>query len=106
MAARSRPWAAARRRCPARRWRWQWRENGPNRAKIDPALFVLRDMADYALDVVAPAPPRRSPRCCPMPKPTLCYRADPDEPLFARQQAVWEPLLAGVERATACGLNG
>jgi chaperone required for assembly of F1-ATPase len=73
----------------------EWAEQGEDR----PALFVLRDMADYALDVVAPAPPRRSPRCCPMPKPTLCYRADPDEPLFARQQAVWEPLLAGAENA-------
>ena len=24
---------------------------------------------------------------------TLCYRADPDEPLYRRQQALWEPLV-------------
>jgi chaperone required for assembly of F1-ATPase len=27
----------------------------------------------------------------------LCYRADPDEPLYRRQQALWEPLLAALE---------
>ena len=35
-----------------------------------------------------------------MPKTdTLCYRADPDEPLHARQQEVWEPLLGAFEAA-------
>ena len=28
---------------------------------------------------------------------TLCYRADPDEALWKRQQTVWEPLLAACE---------
>ena len=28
---------------------------------------------------------------------TLCYRADPDEALFERQWAIWEPLLAAAE---------
>ena len=28
---------------------------------------------------------------------TLCYRADPDEPLYRRQQELWEPLLTAAE---------
>ena len=28
---------------------------------------------------------------------TLCYRADPDEPLYRRQQELWEPLLQAAE---------
>ena len=28
---------------------------------------------------------------------TLCYRADPDEPLYRRQRELWEPLLAAFE---------
>jgi chaperone required for assembly of F1-ATPase len=27
----------------------------------------------------------------------LCYRADPDEPLYRRQQELWEPLIAQCE---------
>ncbi len=29
---------------------------------------------------------------------TLCYRADPEDALFKRQQEVWEPLVAGIEQ--------
>jgi chaperone required for assembly of F1-ATPase len=29
---------------------------------------------------------------------TLCYRADPDEPLYRRQRAMWDPLLAAFEK--------
>ena len=35
---------------------------------------------------------------------TLCYRADPDEPLHARQQAEWEPLLRAFEAAHGVAL--
>ena len=73
----------------------EWRAQGD---EIDPALFRLRDMADYAIDVVA------SDRAALVKDllayaetDTLCYRADPDEPLYRRQLDVWEPLLAAFE---------
>ena len=28
---------------------------------------------------------------------TLCFRADPEEPLYRRQQELWEPIVAGLE---------
>lgn len=67
---------------------------------IDPRSFVFRDMADFAIDKV------REDRSAHLDKllsyaetDTLCYRADPDEPLFQRQEAVWEPLVAACEAA-------
>lgn len=65
---------------------------------IDPAGFVLRDLADFALDVVAPDPAATIAELLPYAQTdTLCYRADPDEPLAVRQRTVWEPLLARAE---------
>ena len=65
---------------------------------IDPAALVLRDMADHALDVIA------SDRAAVIADllryaetDTLCYRADPDEPLHARQIELWEPPLKAAE---------
>jgi chaperone required for assembly of F1-ATPase len=75
----------------------EWRGQGE---QIDPASLPLRDMADYAIDVVS-----NDPEACAAgliayaETDTLCYRADPDEPLHARQQAVWEPLLGAFEAA-------
>ncbi|MBA4766941.1 MAG: molecular chaperone [Porphyrobacter sp.] len=75
----------------------EWRGQGDT---IDPASLPLRDMADYAIDVVS-----ADPQACAegllgyAETDTLCYRADPDEPLHARQQQVWEPLLAAFEAA-------
>ncbi|WP_225207816.1 ATP12 family chaperone protein [Novosphingobium huizhouense] len=66
--------------------------------EIEPARFVLRDMADYALDVVAPDRARAIVELLPYAETdTLCYRTEPDEPLAARQREVWEPLLAAAE---------
>lgn len=68
--------------------------------KIDPRSLPLRDMADYAIDMVAPDPGMIARGLLAYAETdTLCYRADPDEPLHARQQAVWEPLLARFEAA-------
>jgi chaperone required for assembly of F1-ATPase len=65
---------------------------------IDPAALVLRDMADHARDVIA------SDRTAVIADllryaetDTLCYRAEPDEPLHARQFELWEPLLKAAE---------
>ncbi len=73
----------------------EWRTQGD---EIDSAAFKLRDMTDYAIDYVA------SDRAGVIgtllgyaETDTLCYRADPDEPLYRRQREVWEPLLAAIE---------
>lgn len=80
----------------------EWRRQGE---KIDPASLPLRDMADYAIDVVAPDPAAVARGLIAYAETdTLCYRADPDEPLHARQQAVWEPLLSAFEAAHGISL--
>ncbi|MFM6830232.1 MAG: ATP12 family chaperone protein [Novosphingobium sp.] len=66
--------------------------------EIDPAAFLFRDMADYAIDVVAPDRAAAVESLLPYAATdTLCYRAEPDEAFAARQREVWEPLLAEAE---------
>lgn len=73
----------------------EWEEQGE---EIDLARFVLRDMADYAIDVVAPGPEDVARGLLPYAETdTLCYRAEPDEALHERQRDVWDPLLAAAE---------
>ncbi len=66
--------------------------------EIEPAGLVLRDMADHALDVIATD---RAAVIADLLRyaetDTLCYRAEPDEPLHARQVEMWEPLLKAAE---------
>lgn len=65
---------------------------------LDPARFVLRDLADYALDAVAPAPEEAIASLLPYAETdTLCYRADPVDPLRALQDQAWDPLLDAAE---------
>jgi chaperone required for assembly of F1-ATPase len=65
---------------------------------IDPAGFPARDMADYAIDVVAPDPSATVAKILRYGETdTLCYRADPDEPLHRRQWAEWEPIVSAFE---------
>jgi len=73
-------------------------EWGAQGEKIDPASFVFRDMVDYAIDVVAPDPAALVEKVSTYgDTDTLLYRADPDEPLFERQQEIWEPIVTAVE---------
>lgn len=67
--------------------------------EIDPARFMLRDLADYAIDVVSGEARGHlvDEIAAYAGSDTLCYRSDPDEPLHQRQLAVWEPLLAREE---------
>ena len=75
----------------------EWEAQGE---KIDPASLPLRDMADYAIDVVgADHEGLITKLLAYADTDTLLYRADPDEPLYARQQEVWEPILAAFEAA-------
>jgi chaperone required for assembly of F1-ATPase len=73
----------------------EWRGQGD---QIDPAMLRFRDMADYAIDVVqGDAAALVQDLLSYAETDTLCYRGDPDEPLYRRQQEVWEPLLQAVE---------
>ena len=73
----------------------EWAAQGD---KIDAAAFPLRDLADLALDVVAGDRAEAVRAILAYAETdTLCYRADPDEPLYHRQQEMWEPLLKGIE---------
>ena len=66
--------------------------------KIDAQSLPLRDMTDYAIDIVAPDQAAVVEKIVAYgDTDTLLYRADPDEPLYARQQEVWEPIVAGFE---------
>ena len=67
--------------------------------EISAAAFILRDMADYAIDVVGPDRDIAIRQILPYGETdTLCYRADPGEALRRRQDAVWEPLLTAAEQ--------
>ncbi len=69
----------------------EWRAQGDT---IDPAGFSFRDMTDYALDRVPVARDDIVAGVLAFAETdTLCYRADPDEPLWHRQRAAWDPLL-------------
>lgn len=74
---------------------FEWRAQGE---EIDPKSFILRDMADYAIDVIAPHPAGVAHKLVAYADTdTLLYRADPDQPLYARQQEVWEPIVREFE---------
>ena len=73
----------------------EWRGQGED---VSTAGFGLRDMADYAIDIVASDSADAIRRILAYAQgDTLCYRAEPDEPLAARQRALWEPLLKTAE---------
>lgn len=81
----------------------EWEAQGE---ALNRTLFRFRDLADYALDIV------RAERVTAVSKllafaetDTLCYRADPDEALYRRQQDVWEPLLTCFEAREGVGLE-
>ena len=76
----------------AREWDIQGEE-------IDPSAFQLRDLADFAIDVVQSDNEPVIAELLPYAETeTLCYRGDDGEALCARQDATWEPLLAAAER--------
>ena len=73
----------------------EWRAQGE---VVDPRSFPMRDMADLAIDRIAPDRPAQITALMRYAETdTLCYRADPEEPLFRRQQELWEPLVREAE---------
>jgi chaperone required for assembly of F1-ATPase len=74
----------------------EWATQGD---ELDPAGFVLRDLADYAIDVVSVDRDGTIAAILPYAETdTLCYRAEEGEALRRRQDAAWEPLLTAAER--------
>ena len=74
----------------------EWAAQGD---ELDPAGFVLRDLADYAIDVVAADHEGTITAILPYAETdTLCYRAEEGEALRRRQDEAWEPLLVAAER--------
>ncbi len=73
----------------------EWAAQGET---VDPAAFPLRDLADYAIDTIAGTRADLVAKLLRYAETdTLCYRAHPDEPLWKRQQDVWEPVLTAFE---------
>ena len=73
----------------------EWSEQSED---IDTRRFVHRDQTDFAIDMVAIDPQSSIDQMIKYAETdTLCYRADPEEALFERQLAKWEPLLCQVE---------
>jgi chaperone required for assembly of F1-ATPase len=73
----------------------EWSAQG---AEIDPATFHLRDLADFAIDAVGSDRAEAIRGMLPYAETdTLCYRGDPEDALFHRQNAVWEPLVKSAE---------
>lgn len=74
--------------------------------KLDPKAFVHRDMADYAIDVIAADPQARIVKLLDFAETdTLLYRADPDEAFHAHQHQFWEPLVTAFEAREGIALT-
>lgn len=74
----------------------EWSSQGE---EIDPGTLPLRDQSDFAIDHVVKAPSETLAKLVGYAETdTLCYRADPEDALFARQQEVWEPIVTAIER--------
>lgn len=81
----------------------EWTDQGE---EIDPTRFQHRDLADYAIDIVAPDTSAAIAKLITFAETdTLCYRAQPDEPFFKRQGEVWEPLVTRIEAQYAIVLT-
>ena len=73
----------------------EWAAQGET---IDPQSLPLRDLADLAIDVIRPDRAGSAAQVLRYGETdTLCYRAEPDAPLYPRQIEVWEPLLTAAE---------
>lgn len=65
---------------------------------LDTASFRFRDHTDYALDIVGTEREETIAKLLEFGETdTLCYRAEPGEALFRRQEERWEPLLQKLE---------
>ncbi len=74
--------------------------------ELDPKTFVHRDMADYAIDVIAQDRPGHVTKLLGFAETdTLLYRADPDDAFHKEQHALWEPLVTTFEAREGIALT-
>lgn len=74
----------------------EWADQGE---KLDPTTLPQRDMADFAIDRIATGAEDVVSKLVAFAETdTLCYRADPGDALFRRQEELWEPLVADAEQ--------
>ena len=80
----------------AQRLAAEWDAQGE---KLDPTTFIFRDLADYAIDIVGPERDTVIAKTLTYGESdTLCYRGEPDDALFERQEKQWEPLVTATEQ--------
>ena len=73
----------------------EWEAQGET---LDASAFPLRDMTDYALDMVPDTKGEIVEKLLRYADTdTLCYRAGPDEPLWQKQREIWDPLVDALE---------
>lgn len=81
----------------------EWRAQGE---ELRLECFKLRDQADFAIDQIVPDPGEMIEKLLSFAETdTLCYRADPQDALFAKQQDEWEPIVAALESREAITLH-
>ncbi len=81
----------------------EWETQGE---EIDPKSFVFRDMADYAIDIVAGDRAAAIENLIKFSQTdTLCYRGDPSDALYKRQEELWEPLVCACEARHAVSFS-
>ncbi|GAA4051481.1 ATP12 family chaperone protein [Parerythrobacter jejuensis] len=74
----------------------EWDRQGDT---VDPASLPGRDMADFAIDRIATGEEDVISKLLAFGETdTLCYRAEPGEAVFRRQEEVWEPLVRATEQ--------
>ena len=74
----------------------EWQAQGD---EIDPRSMPFTGMANAAIDKIAPDREHFINEIAAYGQSdTFCYRAEPDQPLAARQDVVWEPFLVWAER--------
>ena len=73
----------------------EWRAQGE---ELDYRTLPMRDLADYAIDRAGLDAAQIADKLLGFAETdTLCYRADPEHPLYRRQLDIWEPILTGIE---------
>jgi chaperone required for assembly of F1-ATPase len=73
---------------------------------LDPKSFPVRDLVDYALDIVTPDPAAIADKIVQYgDTDTLLYRADAGDALHIRQQEVWEPVVSAFEAREGVALT-
>ena len=81
----------------------EWADQGE---EMNLDRFILRDQADFTIDQIQRDPAETIDKLLRFAETdTLCYRADPEDALFKRQQEEWEPLVSALEHREGIRLH-